>query len=128
MKTCLMLFLLACFVNYSESALSCFSCTDADTNLNCNLRLPEVCASGQVCRTSTSSLGGSYKISKGCADKTQCDIQSVFGSVNIGVASTSVKCCDYLLCNINGSTTARLNLLLLGVSALVLLVVGNITK
>ncbi|XP_039593234.1 lymphocyte antigen 6E-like [Polypterus senegalus] len=128
MKTCLMLFLLACFVTYSESALSCFSCTDADTNLKCNLHVPDVCASGQVCRTSTSSVGGSYKINKGCADKTQCDIQSVFGSVNVVVASTSVKCCDNFMCNINGSTTARMNLLLLVLSALVLLVVGNITK
>uniref|UniRef100_A0A8C4STL3 UPAR/Ly6 domain-containing protein n=1 Tax=Erpetoichthys calabaricus TaxID=27687 RepID=A0A8C4STL3_ERPCA len=62
--------------------------------------------------------GGSYKINKGCVNQNECDAASVFGNIDIGVASTSVKCCDYLLCNINGSTTARLNLLLLGVSYL----------
>ncbi|XP_039593222.1 lymphocyte antigen 6E-like [Polypterus senegalus] len=127
MKTCLTLFLLACFVAYSEP-LSCFSCKDAETNLNCNFNLPDTCAANQVCVTATYSLGGSHKINKGCVNKNECDAVSAFGNINIGVASTSVKCCDSFLCNINGSTTARLNLLLLGVSALVLLIVGNITK
>ncbi|XP_028673909.2 lymphocyte antigen 6E-like isoform X2 [Erpetoichthys calabaricus] len=127
MKTCLTLFLLACFVAYSEP-LSCFSCSNADTNFNCDFNLPQSCAENQVCFTATYTLGGSYKINKGCVNQNECDAASVFGNIDIGVASTSVKCCDYLLCNINGSTTARLNLLLLGVSALVLLVVGNITK
>ncbi|XP_039593468.1 lymphocyte antigen 6E-like [Polypterus senegalus] len=127
MKTYLTLFLLACFITYSEP-LSCFSCKDADTNLRCNFNLPETCSANQVCVTSTSTLGGSFKITKGCIDQDSCDVASIFGNIDVGVASTSVKCCDYFLCNINGSTTARLNLLLLGVSALVLLVVGNITK
>uniref|UniRef100_A0A8C4SSB6 UPAR/Ly6 domain-containing protein n=1 Tax=Erpetoichthys calabaricus TaxID=27687 RepID=A0A8C4SSB6_ERPCA len=70
---------------------------------------------------------GSTTINKGCLNGATCTAGSVLGNINIGVASTSMQCCSTDFCNFNGSTTARVNLVLLGISILVIYFVGKTT-
>ncbi|XP_039592996.1 lymphocyte antigen 6E-like isoform X2 [Polypterus senegalus] len=124
MKAALILLSLMGFTTCS--ALQCFQCSNAASNFDCMLKGFTSCSSG-MCYTSVASAGGSTTINKGCLSGTSCTAGSILGNINIGVASTSMRCCSTELCNFNGSTTARVNLVLLGISILVIYFVGKTT-
>ncbi|XP_028673641.1 lymphocyte antigen 6E-like isoform X1 [Erpetoichthys calabaricus] len=125
MKAALILLSLMGFTSCSE-ALQCFQCSNAASNFDCILKGFASCSSG-MCYTSVASAGGSTTINKGCLNGATCTAGSVLGNINIGVASTSMQCCSTDFCNFNGSTTARVNLVLLGISILVIYFVGKTT-
>ncbi|MGH0176686.1 UNVERIFIED_CONTAM: hypothetical protein FKN15_077612 [Acipenser sinensis] len=70
---------------------------------------------------------GIKTITKECASNSACNA-AVASDVSVGaLGGSKVTCCSMDLCNVNGSTTARLNVLLLGASAALLFLVSRIT-
>ncbi|KAK6491289.1 prostate stem cell antigen-like [Huso huso] len=124
MKTSLALLLLA-FIG-SRAALLCYQCTAALSNDACNTNTQN-CATEDTCMTTVITVLGINTITKECATNSACNA-AVASDVSVGaLGGNKVTCCSMDLCNVNGSTTARLNVLLLGASAALLFLVSRIT-
>ncbi|XP_041102440.1 prostate stem cell antigen-like [Polyodon spathula] len=126
MKTALALLLLAFISSCAVEALSCYQCIIALSNSDCNKNV-QTCTTEDRCMTNVITTFGINYISKQCSSSSDCN-NAIANNVDIGVlGKNNVTCCNTNLCNVNGSTTARLNVLLLGASAALLLLVSKIT-
>ncbi|XP_041097475.1 prostate stem cell antigen-like [Polyodon spathula] len=122
MKTALALLLLAFISSCAVEALSCYTCTDSTSNEACNNKTAQNCSStDDTCMTTIVTMLKVHNITKLCTTKSACN------SAANSTSERKVTCCNTNLCNVNGSTTARLNVLLLGASAALLLLVSKIT-
>ncbi|KAK1173062.1 lymphocyte antigen 6A-2/6E-1-like [Acipenser oxyrinchus oxyrinchus] len=132
MKTVLASLLFVCFTACSVKALQCYQCAAAFNNSDCN-KMSVACPIGDLCMTALSATRGNPIIMKMCNPKAVCSAAANSGSFSIegSVITATVTCCNTDLCNVNafysGSTTARLNVLLLGASAALLFLVSRIT-
>ncbi|MGH0151676.1 UNVERIFIED_CONTAM: hypothetical protein FKN15_019747 [Acipenser sinensis] len=123
MKTTLALLLLAFVSSCAVEALSCYTCTASVSNEACNNKTVQNCTSeDDTCMTTVATALKVHSITKLCTTKSICDTAAA-ASNSEGKAS----CCNTDLCNVSGSTTARLNVLLLGASAALLFLVSRIT-
>ncbi|MGH0164005.1 UNVERIFIED_CONTAM: hypothetical protein FKN15_046092 [Acipenser sinensis] len=116
---------------YVMKALQCYQCAAAFNNNDCN-KVSVACPIGDSCMTAVSATRGNPIIMKMCNAKAVCSAAANSGSFSIegSVISATVTCCNTDLCNVNafysGSTTARLNVLLLGASAALLFLPGDL--
>ncbi|XP_033914191.1 prostate stem cell antigen-like [Acipenser ruthenus] len=126
MKTSLALLLLAFISSRAAEALSCYKCTASLSNDACNTNTQN-CTTEDTCMTTVITVLGINTITKECATNSACNA-AVAANVSVGaLGGSKVTCCSMDLCNVNGSTTARLNVLLLGASAALLFLVSRIT-
>ncbi|KAK1173059.1 prostate stem cell antigen-like [Acipenser oxyrinchus oxyrinchus] len=126
MKTSLALLLLAFISSRAVEALSCYKCTASLSNDACNTNT-QICTTEDTCMTTVITTLGINTITKKCATNSACNA-AVASDVSVGaLGGSKVTCCPMDLCNVNGSTTARLNVLLLGASAALLFLVSRIT-
>ncbi|XP_041102612.1 prostate stem cell antigen-like isoform X1 [Polyodon spathula] len=126
MKTSLALLLLAFISSHAVEALLCYQCNAALSNNACNMNT-ENCSAGDTCKTTVIRTNGVTTITKACVTNSACNIV-ISSNVSVGVRDERIEtCCNTDLCNVNGSTTARLNVLLLGASAALLFLVSKIT-
>ncbi|XP_041105159.1 prostate stem cell antigen-like [Polyodon spathula] len=132
MKTVLALLLFGCFTTCTVEALKCYYCAASFNNSDCN-KVSIACSIGDSCMTAVSATRGNPIIMKMCHVKAACSAAASSGSLSVegSVISATVMCCNTDLCNTrelyDGSTTARLNVLLLGASAALLFLVSKIT-
>ncbi|MGH0191119.1 UNVERIFIED_CONTAM: hypothetical protein FKN15_054607 [Acipenser sinensis] len=126
MKTTLALLLLAFISSCAVEALICYTCSTSLSNNDCN-KNNQTCTTGDICMTTVITAIGINTVSKQCTTQTTCN-NAAASSVSIGViGGNKVTCCNTDLCNVSSSTTARLNVLLLGASAALLFLVSRIT-
>ncbi|KAK1173029.1 prostate stem cell antigen-like [Acipenser oxyrinchus oxyrinchus] len=123
MKTVLALLLLAFVSSCAVEALSCYTCSASDSNEACNNKTVQNCSSADdTCMTTVITALKVHSITKLCATKSVCDTTAAASN-----SEGKVTCCNTDLCNVSGSTTATLNVLLLGASAALLFLVSRIT-
>ncbi|NXC48821.1 LY6E protein, partial [Penelope pileata] len=96
-------------------SLTCFSCKDASSNLEC--LSPTKCSDHEkYCLTtySTTGLGDNRKqhITKKCA--TFCPTIDL----NVGVAGIATSCCETSLCNISGASSVKTSFTMIAVGVL----------
>ncbi|XP_058866305.1 prostate stem cell antigen-like [Acipenser ruthenus] len=113
--------LLACFGLCEVVALTCYQCTTAFSNTDCNSKI-QTCYSESKCKTTVTTVMGITAYNKGCAEERECSESGHM--VHIGVVGSRVQCCSASLCNVSGAARARLSPQLLGVSAALLYLVG----
>ncbi|KAK6491267.1 prostate stem cell antigen-like [Huso huso] len=125
MKTALALLLLAFVSSCAVDALTCYTCTTSLSNNDCN-KNNQTCTT-DTCMTTVITAVGINTVSKECTTNSACN-SAAASSVSIGLlGGNKVTCCNTDLCNVSSSTTARLNVLLLGASAALLFLVSRIT-
>ncbi|NXM63842.1 LY6E protein, partial [Illadopsis cleaveri] len=100
----------------SAFSLTCFTCKDATSNLQC-LSTNKCLENENYCLTTYSTTGTgdrqSQRITKRCsAVCPQIDL-------NIGIAGVATSCCETSLCNISGASSVKTSstILTLGVLA-----------
>ncbi|KAK1173033.1 prostate stem cell antigen-like [Acipenser oxyrinchus oxyrinchus] len=126
MKTVLALLLLAFISSCAVEALTCYKCTTSLSNTDCN-KNNQTCTTEDTCMTTVITAVGINTVSKQCSTNADCS-NAAASTVSIGVlGGKKVTCCNTDLCNVSSSTTARLNVLLLGASAALLFLVSRIT-
>ncbi|NWV01829.1 LY6E protein, partial [Upupa epops] len=96
-------------------SLSCFTCKDATSNLQC--LTPATCSDHEkYCLTtySTSGYGSdrSQRITKKCA--TFCPTIDL----NLGIAGIATSCCESSLCNISGASSVKTSYAVIAVGVL----------
>ncbi|NXD16396.1 LY6E protein, partial [Nothocercus nigrocapillus] len=103
-------------------SLTCFTCKDATSNLQC-LSTTTCSDYDKYCLTTYTSSGFgkcepflSQRITKKCA----AICPSI--NLNIGVAGVATSCCETSLCNISGASSAKTSYAVIAVGALVSLV------
>ncbi|NXA42789.1 LY6E protein, partial [Eudromia elegans] len=102
-------------------SLTCFTCKDATSNLQC-LSTTTCSDYEKYCLTTYTSSGlgkcndRSHRITKKCA--------AVCPSINlnIGVAGVATNCCETSLCNISGASSVKTSHAVIAVGTLVSLV------
>ncbi|XP_041105157.1 prostate stem cell antigen-like isoform X1 [Polyodon spathula] len=124
MRAEITILLLVCFGICEVEALTCYQCTTAFSNTDCNSKI-QTCYSESKCKTSVTTVMGITAYNKGCAQDRECSESG--NLVYIGVYGSRVQCCSSSLCNVNGAAHARLTLQLLGFSAALLYLVGMVT-
>ncbi|XP_030075599.1 lymphocyte antigen 6E [Microcaecilia unicolor] len=117
MKLFLLCLLAAALSVKTVHSLTCFTCDNQSSNWKC-LQPTKCDDSASYCMTTTTSGGiGSYtsfSMSKSCA--RIC----VPTNIDVGVAGTSVNCCQSDLCNYSSATNVKKSYLTLSVSAIFL--------
>ncbi|NWH36275.1 LY6E protein, partial [Chloropsis hardwickii] len=99
-------------------SLSCFSCKDATSNLQC-LSITKCSDHENYCLTTYSTSGTGE-----CNDRSQritkkCSAFCPKIDLNIGIAGVATSCCETSLCNISGASSVKTSstILALGVLA-----------
>ncbi|XP_025902940.1 lymphocyte antigen 6E-like [Nothoprocta perdicaria] len=119
MKILLLAALVAVLCTKHAFSLTCFTCKDATSNLQC-LSTTTCSDYEKYCLTSYTSSGlgndRSHRITKKCA----AICPSI--NLNIGVAGVATSCCETSLCNISGASSVKTSYAVIAVGALVSLV------
>ncbi|NWH66591.1 LY6E protein, partial [Geococcyx californianus] len=96
-------------------SLTCFSCKDASSNLQC-LSTTTCSDHEKYCLTtySTTGFGGdhSWRITKTCS----AFCPSI--DLNIGIAGIGTTCCQTSLCNISGASSVKTSYTMIALGAL----------
>ncbi|KAK6491266.1 prostate stem cell antigen-like, partial [Huso huso] len=117
---------IAVLFSFSVDVLTCYKCTTSLSNNDCN-KNNQTCTTEDTCMTTVITAVGINTITKLRATNSACN-SAAASSVSIGMlGGNKVTCCNTDLCNVSSSTTARLNVLLLGASAALLFLVSRIT-
>ncbi|XP_044309286.1 lymphocyte antigen 6E-like [Varanus komodoensis] len=104
MKSAFVVLVAALLCAERVSSLACFSCENAESNLEC-LSIKSCDSKDKYCITKYfgGGMGENHKqsISKGCS---QICPQA---GVDLGIMAFSVKCCESTLCNTSGAISVR---------------------
>ncbi|XP_060937741.1 lymphocyte antigen 6E-like [Limanda limanda] len=121
----LLSFVLLSLLFPSALALSCYVCTNATTNDQCNQNTQECQAPLDTCMTSVDTLGQAKAIVKQCASSATCTGAAASSSVDENGNGNSVNCCNsFNLCNFSGAESVRVHTSLLLLTAVVLRLVS----
>ncbi|XP_068528876.1 lymphocyte antigen 6E-like [Anas acuta] len=115
MKPSLLVVLAVALCAERAFSLSCFTCKDASSNIQC-MNIATCSDHEKYCLTtySTTGLGNDRKqhITKKCS----AFCPSI--DVNIGIAGVATSCCETSLCNISGASSVKTSYTMIAVGVL----------
>ncbi|XP_074753657.1 lymphocyte antigen 6E-like [Athene noctua] len=104
MKTSLLVVLVIALCTESAFSLTCFTCQDASSNIEC--LKPATCSEHEkYCLTTYSTRGFGDNRNQRISKKCSAFCPTI--DLNIGIAGVATSCCETSLCNISGASSVK---------------------
>ncbi|XP_054673707.1 lymphocyte antigen 6E-like isoform X2 [Grus americana] len=99
----------------STFSLICFTCKDADSNINC-LSTTTCSEHEKYCLTTYSTTGLGKDRSQRITKKCSAFCPTI--DLNIGIAGVATSCCETSLCNISGASSVKTSFTMIALGVL----------